>query len=250
VEVLAERGDCKIHSCDIQNGPNGDESRPSNIVNLTLDLQKAGLEGRVASSKLLPVGEPVDLVVLNAAVNLSRPGLSARHIDLSDSAIVATVEINLVAPLVLTTMCLRHNAELKQGPPSVIYLCSLSTIFSYPGAALYGATKDALSSYSKALRWVVKGRSEVVCAFPGPLRTDMTMKAAPDNSEERLKGRMAPQAAAEIILGAVANAANEVIVAGPMIQGMAQKARGDHKWAAAMMRSWQFIPLLHAKATE
>jgi hypothetical protein len=76
------------------------------------------------------------------------------------------------------------------------------------------------------------------------------MKAAPDNSEARLKGRMVPQAAAEIILGAVANAANEVIVAGPMIQGMAQKARGDHKWAAAMMRSWQFIPLLHAKPAE
>ena len=211
-----------------------------------INLQQDGLTERIQEVALFPEGEAIDLVVMNAAVNRARPFTQAQHIDLPDEAIVQTAEVNLVAPLVLATSSVRHNMALGMPPPSTIFLCSLSTWFSYPGSAFYGASKDGLVSYSKSMRRFAGGTAQILCAFPGPLRTNMAEKSAPENTEARIKGRMPAETAANIILAASAKGSSEVIVAGPMIQGMVKKAAWSATFAANLMRTWQFEPALNA----
>ena len=54
------------------------------------------------------------------------------------------VEVNLISPLVLASAAARHNAERGFPPPAMVWVASLSHQLSYPGAAVYGATKDGL----------------------------------------------------------------------------------------------------------
>jgi 3-oxoacyl-[acyl-carrier protein] reductase len=250
VEQLAASGNCKITSCDVQQGAplpvdaSTATLATSSLRNLTLDLAPPGLAGRILDAAMLPDNTAVDLLVLNAAVNHCRPTTQARHVDLPDAAIVQTAEVNLVAPLVLTTSALRHNAALKKPSPTTIFLCSLSTWFSYPGSAMYGASKDGLVSYSKSLRRFARSPDTVLCAFPGPMRTQMAFDSAPENTTDRINGRMATDTAATMILTAAANGDNQVVVAGPMIQGMVKKAAWSAVWAANLMRTWQYEPLL------
>lgn len=248
VEILASERNCRIVSCDIQRGAPLPDAMPQQLLrNVTIDLQPAKLAGRIQEMGLFPEGEGVDLLVLNAAVNHARPATQAQHIDLPDNAIVQTAEVNLVAPLVLATMSIRHNMALSKPPPTTLFLCSLSTWFSYPGSAAYGASKDGLVSYSKSMRRFAGNAANVLCAFPGPMRTKMAADSAPENTEARVNGRMPASKAAEIILSAAANGDSEVVVAGPVIKGMVKKAAWNAAWAANLMRTWQFEPSLNAK---
>lgn len=73
------------------------------LRNTAINLQPDGLTERIQQAAVLPEGESIDLLVLNAAVNHARPSTQAQHIDLPDEAIVQTAEVNLVAPLVLVS---------------------------------------------------------------------------------------------------------------------------------------------------
>ena len=104
VETLAAEGNCKIVSCDVQKGEPLPASMPQQLLrNTAINLQPDGLTERIQQAAVLPEGESIDLLVLNAAVNHARPSTQAQHIDLPDEAIVQTAEVNLVAPLVLVS---------------------------------------------------------------------------------------------------------------------------------------------------
>ena len=135
--LVAQLGEAKynnrVHSIDI--APS--DSTLPNVASHCLNLQKPGLEHWVnlleSTGTTATVKQPVDLLVLNAAIN--RTG---RHVDLEDADIVNMVDVNLVCPLVMTSAALRHNTSLGAAPPAFTFLCSLSHQLSYPGGAVYG----------------------------------------------------------------------------------------------------------------
>ncbi|MCA9916787.1 MAG: SDR family NAD(P)-dependent oxidoreductase [Anaerolineales bacterium] len=108
----------------------------------------------------------------------------------------AVLRLNLHAPLWLTAELFRQN--LLRPEASFVFLSSLSYFASYPGAAVYAASKDGLANYARSLRAAWRGHCLTV--FPGPVRTAHARRYSPDNSRE--DGRMPPETLANFIFRA------------------------------------------------
>ncbi|MAT97600.1 MAG: hypothetical protein CL608_10695 [Anaerolineaceae bacterium] len=110
---------------------------------------------------------------------------------------LAVLKLNLHAPLWLTADLFQHNWLTSNA--SFVFLSSLSYFASYPGAAVYAASKDGLANYARSLQAAWRsGHSLTV--FPGPTRTAHARRYSPDNSRE--DGRMPPEALAAAIFRA------------------------------------------------
>ena len=159
-------------------------------------------------------GRPAfDVVVHNAGIShVGRFGTS----DLAAQQRVLAV--NLRAPMVMTARLLEADKVLAGG--SLVFLSSLSHQVSYPGAAVYAATKDALAAYARSLRVALAPRDiHVLRVFPGPVRTEHAARYSPPGSDA--SKRMAPDVLAAKIERAL-RARRAVLVPG----GAAKVAAG------------------------
>jgi short-subunit dehydrogenase len=142
-------------------------------------------------------GPSIDVFVHSAGINCVGP--------FQGSALAAqrkVVEVNLIAPLLLTTGLLRD--ELLNPGATLLFIASLSHFVGYPGAAVYAATKDGLASFARSLAIALAPEgTHVTTVFPGPTRTAHARRYSPDNRREAR--RMDPADLAEAILQAVAN---------------------------------------------
>lgn len=140
-------------------------------------------------------GPPIDVLVNNAGI--SCVGAFA-HSDLTRQQRV--LDVNLRAPLHLTTALL-HAGKIARGG-TLVFISSLSHYASYPGAAVYAASKDALASYGRSLAVALAPEEiHVLVVYPGPTRTAHARRYSPDNRREAQ--RMAPEALAASIYRAV-----------------------------------------------
>ncbi len=127
---------------------------------------------------------PIDVLIHNAGISDVGPFV---HADLDRQR--AVLDVNLRAPLVLTTNLLRQG-RLRKGT-TLVFLSSLSHYASYPGAAVYAASKDGLASYARSLSSALASDGvHVLTVFPGPTRTAHARRYSPDSSRENR--RMAP----------------------------------------------------------
>ncbi|MEZ4590382.1 MAG: SDR family NAD(P)-dependent oxidoreductase [Chloroflexota bacterium] len=149
---------------------------------------RAGLDAILP--QLAPLG-PFSCVIHNA-------GISAvgRFEAIPLARQQAVLRLNLHAPLWLTAELFRQN--LLTPDASFVFLSSLSYFASYPGAAVYAASKDGLANYARSLRAAWRGHCLAV--FPGPVRTAHARRYSPDNSRE--DGRMPPETLANFIFRA------------------------------------------------
>ncbi|MEM7800708.1 MAG: SDR family NAD(P)-dependent oxidoreductase, partial [Chloroflexota bacterium] len=106
------------------------------------------------------------------------------------------VDLNLTAPLLLTTGLLK--AGLLLPGHRVTYISSLSYYVGYPGAAVYAASKDGLSSFAASMHAARRLGGYSTTVYPGPVRTDHARRYSPDNSRE--DRRMSPDELAEIVV--------------------------------------------------
>ncbi|QDU63709.1 3-oxoacyl-[acyl-carrier-protein] reductase FabG [Planctomycetes bacterium Pan216] len=138
---------------------------------------------------------PFDIVIHNAGINDVGP---FRDADLATQR--RLLEVNLRAPLHLSADLLANETISAHG--SLVYLSSLSRYVSYPGAAVYAATKDALAAYARGLSITAAERDiAVLTVFPGPTRTEHARRHSPDNRTEGK--RMAPDELAKSIVTAI-----------------------------------------------
>lgn len=134
---------------------------------------------------------PIDLLIHNAGI--SAVGPFVRSNLARQQAVVA---INLAAPLLLTAG-LFAQAQLKAGS-TVIFISSLSHFASYPGAAVYAATKDGIAAYARSLGVALAPQGiHTLTVYPGPTRTAHARRYSPDNRRE--EKRMAPEQLAATI---------------------------------------------------
>lgn len=139
------------------------------------------------------LGNDIDVLIHNAGI--SEVGHFANTNPAKQQAVI---DINLIAPMVLTRHLLANNA-LKTGA-SVVFMSSLSHYVSYPGASVYGGTKSGLASYARTLS-VTYPNMHVLTVYPGPTRTAHARRYSPDNSRE--DQRMLPQDLAARVVSAV-----------------------------------------------
>ncbi len=160
------------------------------------DLSKpAGMKKVVqqCASRKRSLGEGFDIVIHNAGI--SSTGDFAAGDDERHDRVTA---VNLTAPMTITSGLLKEG--LVRPRASLVFISSLSYFASYPGAAVYGASKDGIAAYARSLELEPEGR-HCLTVFPGPLRTAMAREHSPDNSRENT--RMHPEQAAELIVKAV-----------------------------------------------
>ncbi|EDQ34980.1 oxidoreductase, SDR subgroup 6 [Hoeflea phototrophica DFL-43] len=135
---------------------------------------------------------PFDLVVLNAGISAT-----GRFEAISLNAHLDVLRVNTEAPMITAARLLEAQA-LRPGA-AMVFVSSLSHFTGYPGAASYGASKDALAVFAKGMRKVAKARGvSITVAFPGPLRTDHAEQHAPKGADA--SKRMDPDKAAQAIL--------------------------------------------------
>ena len=167
------------------------------IANLA---EPAGIEHTIEQ---LASGPDIDILIHNAGINAV-----ARFETSSLEAQQRVIAINLLAPQLLTAALLNRN-KLVNGS-SLVFVSSLSHYVSYPGAAVYAATKDGLASYARSLSVSLAGQNiHVLTVFPGPTRTDHARRHSPDNSREHK--RMPPDVLAEHIFKAAAHRQRHLI---------------------------------------
>lgn len=160
---------------------------------IAADLARpAGLAVALRQLAALP---PADVVVHSAGISAVGPfaeGELARQ--------QAVLDVNLRAPTQLTAGALRAGLVARGG--TLVYIASLSVFTGYPGAAVYGASKDGLAAYARSLRAALVGRGlHVLTVYPGPTRTAHARRYSPDNRREGR--RMPPERLAQLIFSAV-----------------------------------------------
>lgn len=165
------------------------------------DLAKATDIAKVVAT--LAERPPIDVLIHNAGINAVGPFATA---DLNRQLLV--LKLNLTAPLLLTAALLRQN-QLAQGG-SLVFISSLSHFVSYPGAAVYAASKDGLAAYARSLAVALAPQNiHVLTVYPGPTRTEHARRYSPDNSREHR--RMPPEKLARQILAAVQSRQSRLI---------------------------------------
>ena len=151
--------------------------------------------GRAELALRLRAGEPLDVALHNAGI--SATGRFA-HLPWQEQRRV--LELNLVAPLVLTAELLGAGGLAAGG--SVVFVSSLSRFVGYPGASVYAASKDGLAHFARSLRAHLRGAGgHVLTVYPGPTRTEHARRHGPPGARE--ERRMPPEELAARIFAAV-----------------------------------------------
>ena len=134
---------------------------------------------------------PIDVLIHNAGINAVG---SFAYSNLQHQQKV--LDINLLAPMILTTDVLREKHVVHGG--SLVFISSLSRVVSYPGAVVYAASKDGLASYARSMAAALtKDDMHVLTVYPGPTRTAHARRYSPDNRNEQR--RMSPERLADLI---------------------------------------------------
>ncbi len=156
------------------------------------DLADPGDLNRLARAL---ASQKIDVFVHSAGINATG---AFEHADVGAQR--AVLDVNLRAPLQLTRALLASKV-LTRGS-SVVFVSSLSHFVSYPGAAVYAASKDGLTAYARSLGVALAPQGiHVLTVFPGPTRTPHAARHSPDNRREHK--RMPPEVLAAGVVRAV-----------------------------------------------
>jgi short-subunit dehydrogenase len=130
-------------------------------------------------------GAAINLLVHNAGINHVAP-FGRSELERQK----AVLDVNLRAPLRLTAALLREGVFAPGA--TIVFVSSLSHFVSYPGAAVYAASKDGLASYARSLAVALRPQGmHVLVVYPGPTRTAHARRYSPDNRREN--SRMPPE---------------------------------------------------------
>lgn len=175
---------------------------------------------------------PIDVFVHNAGINAV-----GRFTRLALPQQEAVLTVNLLAPLSLTAG-IRQLGHMRPGG-TWVFLSSLSYFVSYPGAAVYAASKDGLASFARSLRVVNDPPTNTLTIFPGPIRTGHAERYSPDNSREAR--RIPPANVAQAIFHAVQD--GDTV----LIPGAANRLLAAAGWLLPGVMEWGMARMILAK---
>lgn len=177
------------------------------------EVLPADLSDREAIARLAAGAEErlggVDLLVNNAGVTRPYP----YHLR-EDGAVAGAVDVNLLAPMLLTRRLLGGMVERGRG--HVVNMASLAGKAGPPYEAVYGATKAGLIGFTQSLRREYRGTgvsASVIC--PGYVTgTGMYADGMADAGTEApsTAGRATPEGVARAVVDAVREDEPEVLV--------------------------------------
>ena len=137
-------------------------ARDTSARALVVDLAAADATARVASW-----APDVDILINNAGIALKGP-----FHELSADALRRLVDINVIAPLLLSRTFLQ--TFISRGSGTIVNVSSSATYFPTPGLGPYGASKSFLTALSETLESEaasVRG-VRILCVCPAGMATD------------------------------------------------------------------------------
>ncbi len=180
----------------------------------------------------------LDVLIHNAGISCV-----GRFVDSDLAHQRAVVDVNFVAPLLMTAGLLR-DGRIAAGA-MLVFISSLSHFLGYPGATVYAATKDGLAAYARSVRVALAGAQVgVLVVYPGPTRTAHARQYSPDNRREQR--RMPPETLASLIYTAVQQRRRSLIpgAGNRMAARLGQLAPG---LMAGIMRRTLYTPLARTR---
>jgi len=145
----------------------------SEAVALQAEMGSPDEVARLAREATAAGGGSVELLVNNAGIR--RDGLFAM---MSSESIREVIEVNLVAPIMLTRHLLREMLKARYG--RILNIASGAGVAGNAGQTNYAASKGGLIVFTKSLaREVARYDVLVNCLAPGLVDTDMTASMNP-----------------------------------------------------------------------
>jgi NAD(P)-dependent dehydrogenase (short-subunit alcohol dehydrogenase family) len=173
----------RVIGCDVR------DATPDCDLFLRLQLRDLcgsdAARGAVLSSIRGALGsDPLTLLVNNAAVQL----LGSSN-DLSVDAWRETLDVNLLAPFLLTQGLL---PELERARGSVVNVASVHASLTKPGFVAYATSKSALVGLTRSMAVDLGGRVRVNAVLPAATATPMLLAGLPDRAALDALGAMHP----------------------------------------------------------
>ena len=164
------------------------------------------LGDRAAVERLVSDAGPIDVLVANAGLSLSRKiqNTSVEEID-------RLLDINLRAPMVLARMLIDGMSE--RGGGQIVFVSSLNGKAGTVGTSVYAATKFGLRGYAQGMRADLRSRGiGVSTIFPGFIR-DAGMFHESGAKLPPYVGTKRPEDVANAVISAIERDRSEVDVA-------------------------------------
>lgn len=156
---------------------------PSSYNHIEFDLKNISQIPDLGSEIIKQHGKPYALVN-NAAI-----GTDGMLPTMHNTQIEEILDLNVLAPIVLTKYLIRPMLEQRQG--RIVNISSIVAKTGYRGLSVYGASKAAMEGFTHSLARDVGPRGITVnCIAPGFVDTEMTASLGDENLE-RIKRRAA-----------------------------------------------------------
>lgn len=242
--ALAARTEAKLEETAA-----GVRERGRRAAVLPADLTDREEPGRLAARAEEALGG-VDLLVNNAGLNRAYP-----YHRREDGAVAATVEVNLVAPMLLARRLL--GGMLDRGRGHVVNMASLAGKAGPPYDAPYGATKAGLIGFTQSLRRECRGTGVSASAVCPGYVTGAGMYA--DEAERTgtdaaaAAGRATPEGVARAVVRAVRGDEPEVLVNSTPVRPLTVLAEASPRlgeWLTRKLGLFRFFEESAARALE
>jgi NAD(P)-dependent dehydrogenase (short-subunit alcohol dehydrogenase family) len=121
---------------------------------------------------------------LDALINNAGNMLRGPITEMNRAELLEVFDANVVSGMILTGLAVPH-LEARRG--AVIFIGSVHTRRSYPGASPYAATKGAVEVLTKVLAAELGARGiRVNCVIPGAVSTELNIRAGITTAEEQV----------------------------------------------------------------
>jgi hypothetical protein len=231
--VLVSRRDERLRSLATEISAEHDVEAEIVTVDLADEAQRDQLQSELGGR-----GRAVEVLVNNAGF-----GHQADFAPSPRDRMVEMVRVNVEAVVDLTSRFVGPMTDRGRG--TIINIASTAAFQPLPGAAVYGASKSFVLSFSEAIRTELRGTGVTVTAVcPGPVKTEFTEVAGVGGVEDRTPGAVW-MSAEEIARHAVDGARNDKRVVVPGMLNRAGALAGQHSPRALALplisRVWRNI---------
>lgn len=154
--------------------------RQEALEKLAAEIKENGGEALVVPTDVKQEAQLKNLVEQTKAhfgqldILINNAGIFHRRLveDITEAELLETLQVNLMAPFLLTKHALPHLKKQKEA--AIINMASIAATMSFVSGGSYCASKHGLLGFSEALFEEVRGNGIKVCAIcPGFVKTDM-----------------------------------------------------------------------------
>jgi NADP-dependent 3-hydroxy acid dehydrogenase YdfG len=136
----------------------------------------------------------LDIVVANAGV-----GSYGLFLELDPDELEAMIDVNLKGTLYTAAAALPHL--IAAGGGDFVALASVAGLRSFPGEAVYNASKFGQVGFTRALDHELREQGvRAACICPGGVKTDFAIGTGREAGDPELEGLMTADEVAEVVL--------------------------------------------------